>query len=175
MFYVKHNSDNFTMIDCSMPEENRDSIVEELKSNAKGKGIVRFISTHPEATHEPEPYLGFFKPVRFQFRVRGIIRLRTAKSLRLRQAQGRLSFAEALTKSKGRRTPAAEAAIHCGGAYGTAESRALPKRPLAAWLKPCTDTTSWKQQQTAGSSTPQDDWLGKSSCSARNDIGNERG
>jgi beta-lactamase superfamily II metal-dependent hydrolase len=51
MFYVNHNSDNFTMIDCSMSEENQDSIVEELKSNAKGKGVVRFISTHPDDDH----------------------------------------------------------------------------------------------------------------------------
>ncbi len=51
MFYIQHNSNNFTIIDCSMSEENRESIVEELKSGAKGKGIVRFVSTHPDDDH----------------------------------------------------------------------------------------------------------------------------
>ncbi len=31
--------------------------------------------------HEPEPHLGFFKPVRFQLQVRGIHSLKAAKSL----------------------------------------------------------------------------------------------
>jgi len=51
MFYIQHNSDNFTIIDCSMSEENRESIVEALKFGAKGKGIVRFVSTHPDDDH----------------------------------------------------------------------------------------------------------------------------
>lgn len=51
MFYIKHGSDNFTIIDCCMPEEDRDDVVAELKSESKGKGIVRFISTHPDDDH----------------------------------------------------------------------------------------------------------------------------
>ncbi len=51
MFYINHNSDNFTIIDCCMPEENRVDIVKELKSQSRGKGIVRFISTHPDDDH----------------------------------------------------------------------------------------------------------------------------
>jgi beta-lactamase superfamily II metal-dependent hydrolase len=51
MFYIKHGSDNFTIIDCCMSGEDRDDIVAELESESKGKGIVRFISTHPDDDH----------------------------------------------------------------------------------------------------------------------------
>lgn len=51
MFYIKHDSDNFTIIDCCMSEEERDKIIAELKSESKGKSIVRFISTHPDDDH----------------------------------------------------------------------------------------------------------------------------
>src|SRR5229473_1958041 len=36
MFYIKHDSDNFTIIDCSLSEDD---------------GITRFISTHPDDDH----------------------------------------------------------------------------------------------------------------------------
>jgi beta-lactamase superfamily II metal-dependent hydrolase len=51
MFYVNHNSDNFTIIDCCMSEESRSNIIKELKSESKNKGIIRFISTHPDVDH----------------------------------------------------------------------------------------------------------------------------
>jgi len=51
MFYIKHGSDNFTIIDCCMSEEDRDDIVAEFGSESKGKDIVRFISTHPDDDH----------------------------------------------------------------------------------------------------------------------------
>jgi len=51
MFYIKHGSDNFTIIDCCMSEEDRDDIVAELESESNGKGIIRFISTHPDDDH----------------------------------------------------------------------------------------------------------------------------
>src|SRR3989339_1798896 len=51
MFYLKHNNDNFTIIDCCMPEEDKDYIVNELKSESNDKGVVRFISTHPDDDH----------------------------------------------------------------------------------------------------------------------------
>jgi beta-lactamase superfamily II metal-dependent hydrolase len=51
MFYIKHNSDNFTIIDCKMSEENKETIVAELKKESAGKGITRFISTHPDEDH----------------------------------------------------------------------------------------------------------------------------
>ena len=51
MFYIKHGSDNFTIIDCCMSEEERNDIVEELKSESKDKGVARFISTHPDDDH----------------------------------------------------------------------------------------------------------------------------
>ena len=51
MFYIKHNTDNFTIIDCKMSEENKQTIVAELKKESAEKGITRFISTHPDDDH----------------------------------------------------------------------------------------------------------------------------
>ena len=51
MFYIKHNSDNFTTIDCCMTEENKDEIMNEIKEESRGKGVTRFISTHPDQDH----------------------------------------------------------------------------------------------------------------------------
>src|SRR5689334_6833295 len=51
MFYIKHGSDNFTIIDCCMSLENRDEIIKELKREKRGKTITRFISTHPDDDH----------------------------------------------------------------------------------------------------------------------------
>jgi beta-lactamase superfamily II metal-dependent hydrolase len=51
MFYIKHNTDNFTVIDCYMPLLRQNSILYELKLQSAGKGIVRFISTHPDDDH----------------------------------------------------------------------------------------------------------------------------
>lgn len=51
MFYIKHENDTLTIIDCCMSEEDRGRIVEELKRESKGKRIKRFISTHPDNDH----------------------------------------------------------------------------------------------------------------------------
>lgn len=51
MFYIEHNSDNFTTIDCSLSDDNKDDIVKELKDESKLKNITRFISTHPDEDH----------------------------------------------------------------------------------------------------------------------------
>src|SRR6266478_2870830 len=51
MYYIKHNGDNFTMIDCCMCDEDEADIVGELKQESAGKNIVRFISTHPDDDH----------------------------------------------------------------------------------------------------------------------------
>ena len=51
MFYIKHSSDNFTMIDCDLCEENAETFIDEMKRESKGKGITRFISTHPDEDH----------------------------------------------------------------------------------------------------------------------------
>lgn len=50
-FYIKHNSDNFTIIDCYLSDENKEEIVSELLLQSKGKEITRFISTHPDEDH----------------------------------------------------------------------------------------------------------------------------
>lgn len=51
MFYIKHGSDNFTIIDCCMDDNNEVEIVDELKRESKDKEITRFISTHPDDDH----------------------------------------------------------------------------------------------------------------------------
>ncbi|WP_303880445.1 hypothetical protein [Desulfovibrio piger] len=51
MFYIFHQSSNFTIIDCNINEYNRDRIVDELKFLSTNKDITRFISTHPDEDH----------------------------------------------------------------------------------------------------------------------------
>lgn len=51
MFYIRHESDNFTIIDCCIDEENKKSIIKELKVESKDKSITRLISTHPDDDH----------------------------------------------------------------------------------------------------------------------------
>jgi beta-lactamase superfamily II metal-dependent hydrolase len=51
MFYIEHGSDNFTIIDCSLSDDNRDAIVKEIKRKKSKKGVTRFISTHPDDDH----------------------------------------------------------------------------------------------------------------------------
>lgn len=51
MFYIKHGSDNFTIIDCCIDDYNKDSILKELIEESKYKSITRFISTHPDDDH----------------------------------------------------------------------------------------------------------------------------
>lgn len=51
MFYISHDSDNFTMIDCCMSDDERAAIVTELRREKHGKGITRLISTHPDDDH----------------------------------------------------------------------------------------------------------------------------
>lgn len=51
MFYINHGSDNFTIIDCCLSDDNKEYIVQEIKDEKKDKGITRFISTHPDEDH----------------------------------------------------------------------------------------------------------------------------
>jgi len=51
MFYVVHNSDNFSIIDCCIPQDRSDEIIDELKDQSADKGCTRFISTHPDEDH----------------------------------------------------------------------------------------------------------------------------
>ena len=53
MFYIKHNTDNFTIIDCNITgtEENKKRIVDELIKESASKTLTRFISTHPDGDH----------------------------------------------------------------------------------------------------------------------------
>lgn len=51
MFYIVHNTDSFTTIDCCMTDENQESIMDEIIRVSKDKGIKRFISTHPDDDH----------------------------------------------------------------------------------------------------------------------------
>ena len=52
MFYIYHNSNNFTVIDCCLNDDDRrDKIIEEIKQKSQDKIIHRFISTHPDEDH----------------------------------------------------------------------------------------------------------------------------
>ncbi len=51
MFYIKHNTDSFTIIDCNITDDNKKRIVDELIRESSSKGIKRFISTHPDGDH----------------------------------------------------------------------------------------------------------------------------
>lgn len=51
MCYIKHGSDNFTIIDCNLTGDRDDEIIAELKQQASPKSIRRFISTHPDQDH----------------------------------------------------------------------------------------------------------------------------
>lgn len=51
MFYIKHGSDNFSIIDCYLPEDNKRNIIAEIIKEKSGKSITRFISTHPDQDH----------------------------------------------------------------------------------------------------------------------------
>ena len=52
MFYIKHNSENFTVIDCYLTEDDgrEDEIISEIVRESSGR-ICRFISTHPHNDH----------------------------------------------------------------------------------------------------------------------------
>lgn len=51
MFYIQHNSDNFTIIDCNLNADTADDRIKELAEMSQGKGITRLISTHPDQDH----------------------------------------------------------------------------------------------------------------------------
>ena len=51
MFYIDHGSDNFTVIDCCLEDDDREDIVGEIKTKSSFSGITRFISTHPDGDH----------------------------------------------------------------------------------------------------------------------------
>lgn len=51
MFYISHNSDNFTIIDCCLTDENEADILAELEMRQSKKNNTRFISTHPDDDH----------------------------------------------------------------------------------------------------------------------------
>ncbi len=51
LFYIEHDSDNFTIIDCNLPSDRRETILNELEQSARNKSIRRFISTHPDEDH----------------------------------------------------------------------------------------------------------------------------
>lgn len=51
MFYIQHNTGNFTIIDCCLNDATQDDIVNEIIEKKNGKNITRFISTHPDEDH----------------------------------------------------------------------------------------------------------------------------
>lgn len=51
MFYINHDTDNFSIIDCYLSDDNKERIVKDIKHAHLNKGITRFISTHPDEDH----------------------------------------------------------------------------------------------------------------------------
>ena len=51
MFSIRHNSDNCTIIDCNISDEDKTWLLKEIDKQRKGKGITRFVSTHPDNDH----------------------------------------------------------------------------------------------------------------------------
>ena len=51
LFYINHGSDNFTVIDCNLQDDKKEEIMDEISSLGSSKGIMRFISTHPDEDH----------------------------------------------------------------------------------------------------------------------------
>jgi beta-lactamase superfamily II metal-dependent hydrolase len=51
MFYIRHGSDNFTIIDCNIIDDRKNEILSEIREQSKDKNIVRFIATHPDEDH----------------------------------------------------------------------------------------------------------------------------
>lgn len=55
MFYIKHGTQNFTVIDCYLKDgegsnARKDEIISEIKKESTGR-VCRFISTHPDNDH----------------------------------------------------------------------------------------------------------------------------
>jgi beta-lactamase superfamily II metal-dependent hydrolase len=50
-YYIRHNSNNFSIIDCNLTGDRDDEIITELKAQRRGNDITRFISTHPDQDH----------------------------------------------------------------------------------------------------------------------------
>ena len=51
MYYIRHGSDNFTIIDCSIPDDRKGNILPDIAYESRNKSVVRFISTHPDQDH----------------------------------------------------------------------------------------------------------------------------
>jgi beta-lactamase superfamily II metal-dependent hydrolase len=51
MYYIRHGSGNFTIVDCNLPEDRRGSVLAEIATQSRDKQITRFISTHPDQDH----------------------------------------------------------------------------------------------------------------------------
>ena len=51
LFYIKHASNNFTIIDCCLNESNQEQIFSDIQSKRRSDDVFRFISTHPDEDH----------------------------------------------------------------------------------------------------------------------------
>ena len=51
IFYIQHASDNFSIIDCCLPDTSRYQILNEIEQAVNRNGVSRFISTHPDQDH----------------------------------------------------------------------------------------------------------------------------
>ena len=51
MFSIRHDSDNCTIIDCSISKDDEERLLKLIDDQREDKTITRFISTHPDEDH----------------------------------------------------------------------------------------------------------------------------
>lgn len=53
MYYIHHNSENFTLIDCylNVDKSRKKQIIQEIMNASSGDRVQRFILTHPDKDH----------------------------------------------------------------------------------------------------------------------------
>ena len=51
MFFIKHDNDSFTVIDCNLADGREEEILNRIYEESKDKSYKRFISTHPDKDH----------------------------------------------------------------------------------------------------------------------------
>lgn len=51
MFFISHDNDSFTVIDCNLADGREQEILDRIYNDSKDKSYKRFISTHPDKDH----------------------------------------------------------------------------------------------------------------------------
>lgn len=49
MFYIKHGTDSFTIIDCNLDDSNKKNIISEIKEEMKRNNKIYFYTSRPRS------------------------------------------------------------------------------------------------------------------------------